>query len=166
MKKITSLFDFFQKVKTDDRYKEVARFAYTYRSSASPTRFRYVDAELWIKEWIKSNKDDTCKRMVDYLNDCMVKLYPVYKEAKPVPQPSTIIREVRPPPTIDEIVNAQQSQPTPSNPILTQEPISTRYADCPPGIIIQNNYVEEEGCVETEEELESPLEECEEECDG
>jgi hypothetical protein len=76
MKKITSLFDFFQKVKTDKRYEEVARYAYTYNIGTSPTRFRYVDAERWIKEWIKNNESDTCKAMVLYLNECMVKIYP------------------------------------------------------------------------------------------
>lgn len=75
MKKITSLFDFFKKVKTDKRYEKVAVQAYSVNGWPIYP-LKYENAEKWIKEWIKSNNDDTCRRMVNFLNDCMSQLYP------------------------------------------------------------------------------------------
>ena len=155
MKKITSLFDFFQKVKTDDRYKEVARYGYTYYSNRNPTRFRYEDAENWIKEWVKSNKDDTCQRMVTFLNEQMAKLYPIDDTDKK-PEPSQLTQEVR---------WTESLRPAPT-PIFTQDPTSIRPDDCLQTIVIQNNCVEE-NCVETEDVLpDSPVDDFEEDCDG
>ena len=78
MKQITSLFDYFQKVKRDKRYEKVAIYAYQNSDYGIRRGGGWNDAKNWIENWTKSNvkehSDNTCERMVRYLNESMRKL--------------------------------------------------------------------------------------------
>jgi len=87
MKKLTSLADFYFRLKSDERYKLVAISAYEgssdyrYHKITLPPTFE--NAMMWIDKWtqdyIKNNNGkmcspndgNTCKTMVSYLNDRM-----------------------------------------------------------------------------------------------
>ena len=73
MKKLTSLFDFFERVKRDKRYEKLAIYAYSSSGWGGRTT-DYKVAETWIENWVKENTKDSCKAMVDYLNKCMSRM--------------------------------------------------------------------------------------------
>lgn len=78
MKQITSLFDYFQKVKRDKRYEKVAIKAYQESDFGSRRAGGWLLAKEWIDNWTRNNvkldSDSTCERMVRYLNDTMKKI--------------------------------------------------------------------------------------------
>jgi len=76
MNKITSVADFFERVKTDDRYKNVAVYAYKDSIGCSTS---YETASRWIDGWRSKSGEQTCQTMANYLNDCMNKI-PIFKE--------------------------------------------------------------------------------------
>lgn len=75
MKELTSLFDYFEKVRRDKRYELVAIKAYQESDFGSRRAGGWTEAKNWIDNWInanvRENGDDTCSRMVNYLNKCM-----------------------------------------------------------------------------------------------
>ena len=75
MNKITSLADFFERVKTDDRYKTVAVYAYKECSGVSTT---YEYRLKWMNSWRNRVGAETCQEIVNYLNNCMDKI-PIFK---------------------------------------------------------------------------------------
>ena len=83
MNRLTSMADFYARVKQDSRYELVARMAH--KESGSMPRNgsnTYEDAVSWIEGWITTrrqdlrllNKEDTCMEMVNYLNKVMDKI--------------------------------------------------------------------------------------------
>jgi hypothetical protein len=83
MKHITSLFDYFQKVKRDKRYEKVAIYAYQNFEFGSRRPGGWDEAKNWIDNWTKNNvtnkangtdEQNTCERMVRYLNESMKKI--------------------------------------------------------------------------------------------
>ena len=68
MEKITSMFDFYQKVKKDKRYEKLA--AYSYKEAGNYGETSYEEAKKWMDNWIDNNKHCcTCSEMVEYLNN-------------------------------------------------------------------------------------------------
>ena len=73
LENITSLFDFFEKVKINKNYKRLGIFTFTQRTGVK--QLEYQDAENWIRNWIKNNKKNdndpkptTCSSIVSVLN--------------------------------------------------------------------------------------------------
>ena len=86
MKPITSIFNFYQMLKSDERYKLVCQ--YTNKSCMSlynlPT---WEKAQSWMEGWLSENnsKDHGCSPMVQALND---NIHHVVKSCpNPIPPP-------------------------------------------------------------------------------
>ena len=88
MKKLTSLFDFFERVKRDKKYEKLATYAYSRSGWSNGRTIDYKVAETWIEKWIKENTKDSCKGMVDYLNKCMSVMPEFYDELQPPISPA------------------------------------------------------------------------------
>lgn len=73
MKPLTSIFDFYERAKTDKRYEALLIVAYE-QSGFVRKLGSYEKAVEWMESWIAHNKDDNCKRMVNYLNDCITRI--------------------------------------------------------------------------------------------
>jgi hypothetical protein len=105
MTNITSIFDLFQKLKRDKRYERALIMAFressNYGDSFRGTSY-FEQSMAWLDSWIKQNKNDTCQRMVEYLNKYITKIGISY----PYPEP------VLPTPT----VGTTPSAPTPATP--------------------------------------------------
>jgi hypothetical protein len=88
MKPITSMFDFYQKLKTDRRYEKVACVCYKEggRTASSRGAITFKKSMDWIEDWIERNAktgEEGCKPMVDFING---KLYMVQRDfPEPVP---------------------------------------------------------------------------------
>jgi hypothetical protein len=69
MESITSLFDLFNRAKTDDRYRQLAVLAYEDHYGG---RGNLDLARKWFHNWAERNvgsaRFHTCRRMVDYIN--------------------------------------------------------------------------------------------------
>jgi hypothetical protein len=78
MKPATSLFDLFQKAKTDRRYRDLVVMAYTEYTSSGCKSFGL--AKSWVNKWVKrcveSGNHQTCERMVNYINDLIPRIEP------------------------------------------------------------------------------------------
>ena len=74
MEKITSFFDFLQKVKKDKRYERLIIYTYkkhTRYSIGDTGNLAYELSKNWVIGWIKCNPIngvDDCKTIIDYLN--------------------------------------------------------------------------------------------------
>ena len=69
MDDITSLFDLFNKAKTDERYRRLAVLTYEDHYGG---RGDFEKAKHWFENWAVRNVDSarfkTCRRMVDHIN--------------------------------------------------------------------------------------------------
>jgi len=69
MESITSLFDLFNKAKTDEQYRRLVVMAYEHRYGG---RGSLDLAKRWFDGWSERNvgsaRFHTCRRMVDYIN--------------------------------------------------------------------------------------------------
>ena len=107
MKRITSLFDFFEKVKTDKRYETLAIIAYQ-RSGITPLDDSSFDkAKKWLNGWVEENKGKSCERMVSYLND-QIKRVP--NNTGDVSQPTAPPIEAAPPAVVAQVTPATPDQ--------------------------------------------------------
>lgn len=107
MNKVTSIFDFFQKLKRDKRYERALVMAYREASNYSDGykgNTYFEQAISWLNYWIGQNKNDTCERMVEYLNKYINKIAISYPYPEPVP----------PTPTVGTPPSATPSTTTPS----------------------------------------------------
>ena len=83
MNKLTSMADFYNRVKQDERYKKVAILAYK-EGNWSTGDITYESSIEWIEKWLKDNSKRfdygayTCIAMVDYLNRIMDKM-PIFR---------------------------------------------------------------------------------------
>lgn len=78
MNNITSLFDLFNKAKTDDRYRRLAVFAYEEHYCS---RGNFDLAKRWFDAWADRNYKlpttkgfFSCRRMVDHINGFIYKI--------------------------------------------------------------------------------------------
>ena len=90
MKPATSLFDLFNRAKTDKRYKDLIILAYSEYTGASNANFGL--AKAWIGLWVKTRIQPkgtqlTCERMVDYINDLISRIEPI----EPLPELPPIV---------------------------------------------------------------------------
>ncbi len=88
MKPITSLFDLFNKAKTDKRYKDLLKLAYQEFTGAECDN--YGLAKAWVNGWVKrrvgpDRANQTCEKMVYYINDLIPRIEPI--EAQPETPP-------------------------------------------------------------------------------
>ena len=87
MTKITSMFDFYQKLKIDRRYEKVACICFkeAERPSAG-SRPSFEKSMAWIEDWIEKNAkvgENGCRPMVEFING---KLYVVQRDfPEPIP---------------------------------------------------------------------------------
>jgi len=76
MERITSVFDWYRKAETDERYKRLAVLAYKDGMYPAPPEcdLTYPKAKAWIDQWIKTTVSPyslnypTCQAMVDFAN--------------------------------------------------------------------------------------------------
>jgi hypothetical protein len=78
MNKITSLFDLFNKAKTDDRYRRLAVMVY---EDYCATRGDFDKAKRWFDEWADENYQwpttkgfCSCQRMVGHINSFIYRI--------------------------------------------------------------------------------------------
>ena len=78
MNNITSLFDLFNKAKTDDRYRRLAVMAY---EDHYGRRGDFDKAKEWLDRWVDRNYQlpttkgfFSCRRMVDHVNSFIYKI--------------------------------------------------------------------------------------------
>lgn len=85
MNKLTSIADFYFKVKTDKRYETLLIYARKTSYSSNGSIGPYEEALAWMEDWINRTRDEyaqghgcSCCVMVSYLNSTLVTM----REAK------------------------------------------------------------------------------------
>lgn len=85
-KPLTSIADFYNRVKTDERYRTLLLYAFRESSSfrRDPTQtINYDNAIKWVEKWLVLNGHmRNCSVMCDYLNKCMKQMAWLFGDGK------------------------------------------------------------------------------------
>lgn len=111
MTPITSLFDFHEKIKVDERYKKMAVIAVERSGWDTGEKVTYEKVLVWIDNWVRTNKQPTCNRIVMYLND-QIKRVPNWNVDLPAQAPTVVEAPATPPAVAPRVSVALEEEPS------------------------------------------------------
>lgn len=84
---LTSIADFYNRVKTDERYRTLLVYAFressAYRYETTKPTINYSNAIKWMEEWLRINSRlNDCRVLCDYLNKCMKQMAWLFGDGK------------------------------------------------------------------------------------